>query len=157
MNVALFVLIVIATAIGLSGLGLFLRRQVGLWQLTWRLQEMAEDTEKRRQQEYEKHQKISEEYRRIRNEKIEFMKKLDYEAVLGTDNELWIERGPNSRIKKLYELGGQRVPLASLASSQAAQVIGVVPEIWYLKEHISAQQLMQDDYEVRIERPKLLI
>ena len=110
-----------------------------------------EKVKKREEQERKEREKKNQECQKFaaeKDEKILFMQNLGLEEVIGVYGQLWIRR-EDSKIKELYDLEGNRVPLADLAIAPGTKIIGIVPDLYYYGEKISRWQMLEDEAEIR--------
>jgi len=97
---------------------------------------------------FENQEKIRKEREAEKQKKIEYMKSLGLEGVAGVHQSLWIKR-KNGKIKELYNLEAERIPLAELIQSPGAKTIGIEPVLYYYNNKISKQQMLKDEAEIR--------
>lgn len=81
-------------------------------------------------------------------DKLEVLRKKGYSIISGDHCEMGLERDKNERIKALYDLDGNRIPLANLAKVWGSKVIGNDPVLVYCGEVITAYRMLQDEREI---------
>lgn len=104
--------------------------------MTW--QEIDKEAENKRQK-----------FQDEKQEKIDYMTSLGLEPVrVLNDGTFWILR-EDGRIKELYSLDAERVPLANLSMCLSTKIIGIEPDLYYFNELITKGQMMRDEAEIR--------
>lgn len=109
------------------------------------------DVEKSKRNDQEELYEIRKAEHEIR---VDFVKRLGYEKVVGVDN-LWIERDKNKKIDKLWDLDYftgklKRVTLTELSKCPYAEVLGWQNiDIYYFREKISSTKLREDEWDVK--------
>lgn len=84
------------------------------------------------------------------DDNILFMQNLGLEEVLDVNHcTRWIFRDENGKIKSLYDLYANRVPLEELTMVPGAETIGIIPDLYYYREKISRWQMLEDEEEIR--------
>jgi len=109
---------------------------------------IVKEREARERAEFEEQEKIRKEREAEKQEKVKYMRSLGLEEVIGASQEFWIRR-KNGKIKELYNLKVNRVPLAVLAMSPGTTTIGIEPDLYYYREKISKREMLEDEEEIR--------
>jgi hypothetical protein len=157
-------IIVVAVAVSvIATIGIFIfskwiRHSVDMWRLRCDLDAAQKERAREEKIERERYEVFVKEFDEKIETKIRFMENLGLERVIGLlgtmDYSMWILR-ENGKIKELYDLDANRIPLANLSMCMCAKVIGIEPDIYYYSEKISARELMLDSYDCA-RHPKIL-